>query len=268
MSGFDFDSFQDRPSFTHTTNRTNLPHYLHHSNSYQSTSRSSSRPGTPFTLNDYSFFQDALADDALANPNVPTPERFTPTPPSNFLDTILNPQSPSRTDGWSFSQMERRRRSPALSTLRSSNMPHLPNGYVDLTADASSPTSPTFSSYRRLSKRNAAMPTSPEATAGPSTKRFKRNSGTSGRAATQELSTDVTPIEEIDLVDEEDDKAPLQSALQKQRLEQVKAQEKPSEKPVKLSNLTCVICMDSPTNITATSCGKLRICGRTSHGVY
>jgi len=59
----------------------------------------------------------------------------------------------------------------------------------------------------------------------------------------------------MDLVD--DDKSVLQDALQKQRIEQVKAQEHPSEKPLKMSTLTCVICMDTPTDITATSCGHL-----------
>ena len=84
-------------------------------------------------------------------------------------------------------------------------------------------------------------------------KRVKRNDETGARAGAAAASG---PVEEVNLVD---DTNQLQSALQKQRVEQVKAQEGPSDKPLRLSTLTCVICMDTPTDITATSCGKFSL---------
>lgn len=126
----------------------------------------------------------------------------------------------------------------------------LPNGYVDLTHEPSSPSLPHIHSLRRTSKRAVNIHSSPEPAAGPSTKRVKRNDETGARAGAAAVSS---PVEEVDLMD---DTNQLQSALQKQRVEQMKAQERPSDKPLRLSTLTCVICMDTPTDITATSCGK------------
>lgn len=82
---------------------------------------------------------------------------------------------------------------------------------------------------------------------------MKRNDETGARAGAAAASN---PVEEVDLVNNTNQ---LQSALQKQRVEQVKAQEGPSDKPLRLSTLTCVICMDTPTDITATSCGKFSL---------
>jgi len=82
---------------------------------------------------------------------------------------------------------------------------------------------------------------------------MKRNDETGARAGAAAAGN---PVEEVDLVDNTNQ---LQSALQKQRVEQVKAQEGPSDKPLRLSTLTCVICMDTPTDITATSCGKFSL---------
>jgi hypothetical protein len=47
----------------------------------------------------------------------------------------------------------------------------------------------------------------------------------------------------------------LKETLQKQREEAVKSQQAANEVP-KLSKLQCVICMDSFTDMTATSCGN------------
>ena len=69
-------------------------------------------------------------------------------------------------------------------------------------------------------------------------------------------SPDISEIEHIDLAD---DNTTLAEALQKQRVEQVKAQqavEPAADAPLRLSNLTCVICMDTPKDITATACGR------------
>ena len=59
-------------------------------------------------------------------------------------------------------------------------------------------------------------------------------------------------IEEVDLAEDE---PALSDTLKKQREQQLALQED-SQKPTKLSKLTCIICLDKMTNITATSCGK------------
>ncbi|KAF2267554.1 hypothetical protein CC78DRAFT_456741 [Lojkania enalia] len=115
----------------------------------------------------------------------------------------------------------------------------LPNGYVDLTSEPDPP-----EPQRPQQKRQSPTP-------GPSSKRLKRNDGT---AADQHTKTPPAKIEEIDL---SDGKASVQNILQKQRADAVKAQLKPEEKATTFNNFTCVICMDTPTDITATSCGHL-----------
>ena len=52
-----------------------------------------------------------------------------------------------------------------------------------------------------------------------------------------------------------DDKQSIQDTLQKQREDAVKSQTKPEEQPTTFNTFTCVICMDNPTDLTATACG-------------
>jgi hypothetical protein len=180
-----------------------------------------------FSLDDDAHFAEAF--------------RPSPSPPINFLNTILNPAG-----------LDHNRYSPFIyrnspPTYRPSftildEMPpstrarpaRLPNGYVDLT---STPDSPPL---RR--KRQSPTP-------GPSAKRQKRDNET----AKQE-SSEATKIEEVDLTDE---KQTVQEVLQKQREDAVKSQTKPEEKPTTFNTFTCVICMDIPTDLTATACGTL-----------
>lgn len=122
--------------------------------------------------------------------------------------------------------------------MPSARPPRLPNGYVDLTSDSEPQEQPQPSS-----KRHSTTP-------GPSSKRLKREDGT---AARRTKTPEATKIEEIDL---SDDKSDIQEILQKQRAEAVKAQERPEEKATNFNNFTCVICMDAPTDLTATSCGE------------
>jgi hypothetical protein len=78
---------------------------------------------------------------------------------------------------------------------------------------------------------------------------LKRNDGT---RAEKDNEPGVADIQEIDL---SDDKADFRQILEKQRQETVKAQARPEEKAVTFNTFNCVICMDSPTDLTATSCG-------------
>lgn len=167
-----------------------------------------------------------------------------PSPPHpSFLDTILNPAG---LDHNRFSPFAYRPNSPpgrisytytpdmAPSTRAHEPRPaRLPNGYVDLT---SAPDSPP---QRR--KRQSPTP-------GPSAKRQKRSDGS---AAQREVSEEPK-IEEVDLTEE---KESVQEVLQKQREDAVKSQTKPEERPTTFNTFNCVICMDMPTDLTATACG-------------
>ncbi|KAH7038549.1 hypothetical protein B0J12DRAFT_546820, partial [Macrophomina phaseolina] len=99
----------------------------------------------------------------------------------------------------------------------------------------------------------------------PSPKRAKRDEGSSRRRSSQEgaagepsnAGPEAEGIERIDLID---DDTPLAEALQKQRAEQVRAQQESqngADASPRLSTLTCVICMDTPKDLTATACGHV-----------
>jgi hypothetical protein len=112
----------------------------------------------------------------------------------------------------------------------------LPNGYVDLTAPDSPP---------RRRRRSTPGP-------GPSAKRQKRDDGSGSAASKSPLAAD-----EVDLTGEAD--SSVDAVLQKQREDAVKAQTQAQhdEKPTTFNSLTCVICMDTPTDLTATACGEI-----------
>jgi L-lactate dehydrogenase len=63
--------------------------------------------------------------------------------------------------------------------------------------------------------------------------------------------------EEVDLTS---DKTSAQEVLQKQREDAVKAQAKPEETVTTFNTFNCVICMDNPTDLTATACGRFTLC--------
>lgn len=126
------------------------------------------------------------------------------------------------------------------------------------------PQIPTNSQTR---KRNAtaldldSAPSSPSETerpqAGPSVKRLKRpGERVRPRKTTPQNSAGGTntpsAIEAIDLTEEA---TPLKETLQKQREDQIKAQREDAGKPLLLTKMTCVVCMDTPTDLTATKCG-------------
>ncbi len=197
-----------------------------------SLSEPTSHTQSPHPFADSHFFDDAF--------------RQTPTPPlANFLDTILNP---AQLDHGRYSPFDYRpstHRQPVASTddmppvtrprLNASQRPaRLPNGYVDLTSVPDTPPQPR--------RRESPSP-------GPSAKRRKRDHGTDRKRE----SPEPVAIEEVDLTDE---KLSIQDTLQKQRQDAVKSQTKPEEQPTTFNTFTCVICMDNPTDLTATACGR------------
>jgi hypothetical protein len=212
---------------------------------------------SPLTGRDPNFLDGLLPSYDTASPRFsPEPPDYqsfyapyradaSPSPPPSFLDTILNPAG---LDHNRFSPFGYRPSPPAYRQTQSAldDMPstrarpqeptrpaRLPNGYVDLTATPDSPP------QRR--KRESPTP-------GPSAKRQKRDDGTAGKHE----SPASPKMDEVDLTDE---KTTVQEVLQKQREDAVKSQAKQEEKPTTFNTFSCVICMDQPTDLTATACG-------------
>ncbi|KAF1951151.1 hypothetical protein CC80DRAFT_553533 [Byssothecium circinans] len=204
-------------------------------------------------LPDYHYHPNPLPARNLAyNPSF-FDDAFHPssTPPASFLDSLLNPIEPDQLPfGYSLRDSPPapppipRDRSP-FNPIPNHDMPpnragrpaRLPNGFgnlVDLTSD--SPTEP-----HRPARQHSPTP-------GPSQKRLKQNDGTALNVAKE------VEIEEIDL---SDGKQAVQDVLRKQREEAIKSQQKPEEQATTFNSFTCVICMDTPTDLTATACGHL-----------
>lgn len=163
------------------------------------------------------------------------PSTHTPTNSYGWDDAfhnLLNPVEPNE---------------PAFSYTHSAqNMSSWPaqpgrlsNGYVDLTSSHVDPTS------QEDERRRRRHPYSPPA--GPSSKRQKREE----RAAAEGSDSTPAKIEAIDLSQDDD----ILEVLEKQRQQAVKSQAKPEETLTTFNTLNCVICMDRPTDITATACG-------------
>ncbi|ORY07049.1 hypothetical protein BCR34DRAFT_468758, partial [Clohesyomyces aquaticus] len=167
----------------------------------------------------------------------------TPPPTTNFLHTILNPPEPCLSPGYqSQRNSPPRQRANSPDLMPPTRSARLPNGYVDLTNDSSPIQAPPPRTRRRT------VTPGPSA---PSAKRLKKNNKTAVGKASQ---SPETKIEEIDL---SDPTVPIEEVLQKQRAEAVNAQQRPEEKATTFNTFNCVICMDNPTDITATSCGHL-----------
>ncbi|KAF2015104.1 hypothetical protein BU24DRAFT_424010 [Aaosphaeria arxii CBS 175.79] len=202
-------------------------------------------------------------DDIVDLPPSPTPPSPPLPPPRSaaFLDQILNPgpapasSSSFFTPSTVFRQDFDFSRRPAadvsgatqnssysdtsMPPARSSRASRRNSGVVDLTDDPDPPA-------RRLSAQSGG--------AGPSAKRRKRSDGGAVPAVSKDKKASTVEIGEVDLTEEN---TPLKEALDKQRADAVKAQQKPEEKATNFNTLTCVICMDTPTDLTATSCGHI-----------
>ncbi|TID18577.1 putative c3hc4 type (ring finger) zinc finger containing protein [Venturia nashicola] len=145
------------------------------------------------------------------------------------------------------------------STSQTENTPYL--------LRRSFPSIPTASQTRKRNATALDLDSAPSSSseperpqAGPSVKRLKRPGErvnkppkTTSHNPAGGTST-PTAIEAIDLTEEA---TPLKDALQKQREDQIKAQREDAGKPLLLTKMTCVVCMDSPTDLTATKCGHL-----------
>ncbi|KAI9760889.1 MAG: hypothetical protein M4579_001390 [Chaenotheca gracillima] len=185
-----------------------------------------------------------------------------PALPSPFNDSLYSthPSLPTQISSSSLSQMEtqhssttslhdasppRRRRPPALQSASSSQNSRLrPSSHtspVDLTntSPADNVRSHAPLKRRRLSEDLGS--------------KKRRKDGQSGSEAEEE----PVAIEQIDLQDVEDDSG-VSALLKKQREDQIQALRNESREgqPTRISSVQCVICLEPPTNLTSTNCGK------------
>jgi hypothetical protein len=217
------------------------PHDSYGTRDFPLASRNS--PSPPFDFDAYLDSYDHAApalhfDEAYREPALPYS--------TGFFDHILNPAG---LDHGRYSPFAWRPYSPLTHDMppttrarpQGSQRPtgRLPNGYVDLTSTPDSPP------QRR--KRESPTP-------GPSAKRQKRENDTA--TETQGVVAESVKAEELNLTD---DKKPVKEILQKQREDAVKAQARPEETHTTFNTINCVICMDNPTDLTATSCGRFNV---------
>lgn len=104
---------------------------------------------------------------------------------------------------------------------------------------------PPTHSQRRLAKPPVSRHHS-DTSSNPAKRRKTEEYQSSGRSK---------KLEEVDLRDVDDDKG-LSEVLEQQRLATIKAQQEQASRPVKLSTIQCIICMESMKDLTATHCGK------------
>lgn len=116
------------------------------------------------------------------------------------------------------------------------------NDFVDLTAE-----SPVMSQPNRKRKASATAPNP--------TKREKTSVPISRDS---HVKDENIRVDEVDLRDVDDDND-LTKLLEQQRVAAVKAQQEQASKPLKLSSLQCIICMETMTNITVTHCGEFLV---------
>ena len=83
----------------------------------------------------------------------------------------------------------------------------------------------------------------------------KRGKLSDEKSGESHIKDEKSQVEEVDLRDVDDDNG-LTKLLEQQRLAAVKAQQEQANKPLKVSSLQCIICMEPMTNITVTHCGR------------
>ena len=199
---------------------------------------------SPVTVGHLLGINDQLRDwnnDLYAGPDDAGPAPA-PQPPTVSLHDLLNP-AVANDPAFAYTNA-----APYDMSSSRAQPGRLSNGYVDLTSshvdltsshvDLTEPDSP-----QRRRKRDSPAP-------GPSAKRQKRHDGTAAEAQGPS-SKSPAKIEEIDLSQDDD----VLDVLKKQREEAIKAQARPEETITAFNTFNCVICMDRPTDITATACG-------------
>ena len=169
--------------------------------------------------------------------NTPTFRSSPTTPLTRGLPRPVTPESVLSEDFFASGSSSRRSDTPWPEIEDYSE-------FVDLTADSSPPNMP---STRRPSKNPRDTSSAPS---NPAKRRKTEASQSSVR---------TREIEEVDLRDVDEDNR-LSKVLEQQRMATIRAQQEQANRPVKLSTLQCIICMESMTDLTATHCGESLPC--------
>ncbi|KAI9716269.1 MAG: hypothetical protein M1812_005494 [Candelaria pacifica] len=185
--------------------------------------------------------------------NLPSPHYFDPFSPTSdvssssdlFLDSFGSQDRSSHQhphSRWSKSPIHLPN---PYSTTRPPPQPPGRGGFVDLTSELSPP--------RMAPTKKRAFPKRESSTVSSGSKR-RKVSVSNGRGS--QTKVEKTEIEEVDLLDIDDDSG-LSALLQKQRADEAKAKPTEGQDTPNFSRLQCIICLETPTDLTATSCGHL-----------
>ena len=169
-------------------------------------------------------------------PQTTTTFRSRPTTP--LSRDLPRPVTPLSEDFWSSSGTSSRSDTPWPE--QSDDF----SDFVDLTADSSPPAMPPTKRPRLIQP----LPTIRDTSSAPSNPHKRRKIEASHSSDRSQM------IEEIDLRDIDDDQG-LSRVLEQQRMATIKAQQEQANRPVKLSTLQCIICMEPMKDLTATHCG-------------
>ena len=173
------------------------------------------------------------------------PPRLRRLPPQDPAPANL----PLPSDLESFSKSESESDGSSIDTNWSDDSEQF-NDFVDLTADSTPPMMPSAKRPPLNSRDNATS----AALAGDSIFEDGHRNKKLKISASQSSSR-VQKVEEIDLRDVDDERA-LSKLLETQRMATIKAQQEQASRPVKLSTLQCIICMENMKDMTATHCGR------------
>ena len=165
--------------------------------------------------------------------NTPTFRSRPTTPLTRGLPRPVTPESLLSEDFFASGSSSRRSDTPWPD-------PEDYSEFVDLTADSSPPNMPPARHVSKNPRDASSAPSNPA-------KRRKTEASQS--------SIRTREIEEVDLRDVDEDNR-LSKVLEQQRMATIRAQQEQANRPVKLSTLQCIICMESMTDLTATHCGK------------
>lgn len=217
-----------------------------------------------------------------------------PTPDNSFLDIDLEHFDPSTGSHSPPPPPSPNRNMPSIPVRTSlglrTNHSNDTTSHIDLT-HASSPNHPLDASPTRnrgqsqslrsltLKRKRRESGTSEPSRSGPSSSKKRRilasshNSNPSDPGAASRLAQthpemqSAPSVEEVNLVDEEEGAPgnPLAETLSKQRAEQIASQSSHNKEDTavrgkgmtKLNQLSCTVCLDLVTEVTATPCGKL-----------
>jgi hypothetical protein len=217
-------------------------------------------PITNSNYDDLASFNDAQYFDAL--PRLPSLDPFGGEPSSNSNSQTTNdPPPPSN-------QQARRHPPPAISQYRvaGSESPDPFEDFIDLTpppemGNSRSRNTTRASSVVDLTESSPAKTNHNSNDTTPNLRKRKASSTPrEGRAtktarASPRRKASIGDIAVVDLSNVEDE-AQYEAMKKKEQEEAIRKQnEEEANRPVKLAEFQCIICMDNPTDLTVTHCG-------------